>query len=57
MDAYTNDERVIHEDLWRRWVHHGKMRRQATARKLKIVAAFVLGLLVVGSAIYINVVK
>jgi hypothetical protein len=55
MDAFTDEQKAIHEELWRAWIRNGKLRHKATVRKLKMVAEFGLGLLVVGSVIYISV--
>lgn len=57
MDAFTDDQKVNYEELWRTWVHNGKLRQKATARKLTMVAAFVLGLVVIGRFLYSGVAK
>ena len=57
MDALTDEQKAVHEELWRAWVRDGKLRHKAVVRRMKIAAAFVLSLLVVGSVIFINVSK
>lgn len=57
MDGFTDEQKAIHEELWRAWIRNGKLRQKATARKLKKVALFILGLLVVGSIIYMRAAK
>ena len=57
MDTYTKDEAVVSEELWRAWVQKGKVREEATARKLKVVAGFTLGLFASGTAIYVFLAK
>ena len=57
MDGFTDEQKAIHEELWRAWIRNGKLRQKATARKLKKVALFVLGLLVVWSIIYMRAAK
>ena len=43
---------VLNEETWRAWVHKGKMRERATARKLKVLAGSALSLLALGGAAY-----
>lgn len=57
MDAFTDDQKAMHEELWRKWIHATKLREQATARKVKRFAAVVLGVLVVSGLIYMKFVN
>jgi hypothetical protein len=52
MDTSTNDQAVVNEEIWLAWVQNNKLREEATARKLKLLAGIVLILLSLGSAFY-----
>ena len=57
MYTTTDDTPVANEEIWRAWVQEGKLREQATARKLKVVAGTALILLAIGSAFYFLAVR
>lgn len=52
MVTSTNDHAVVNEEIWLAWVQNNKLREEATARKLKLLAGIVLILLSLGSAFY-----
>jgi len=53
MDSST-EETVISEELWRTWSAKDKRRERATARRLKVVVGIVMGLVAIGSAVYLE---
>lgn len=53
MDAYTKDQTDVNEELWRAWVHRGKVREAAAAQKLKAVAGLAIGLLASATGLYL----
>lgn len=57
MDTSTNDQAVVNEEIWLAWVQNNKLREEATARKLKLLAGIVLILLSLGSAFYFIAVR
>ena len=57
MYTAPDDTPVVNEEIWRAWVQEGKLREQATARKLKVVAGTVLILLAIGGAFYFLAVR
>jgi hypothetical protein len=60
MQTSTDDKstvNVVDEEIWRAWVQKGKLREQATARKLKLLAGIALVLLALGGAFYFLAVR
>ena len=49
----TNEQIAVNEEIWRAWVHKGKLRDQAAARRARILIKIVLAILTVGLAFYI----
>jgi type IV secretory pathway TrbF-like protein len=52
MTTSSDEQSVISDETWRAWDQKGKLREQATARKIKIIAGLVLALIALGSWIY-----
>jgi hypothetical protein len=60
METSTDDKskvNVVDEEIWRAWVQKGKLRDQATARRLKLLAEIALVLLALGGAFYFLAVR
>lgn len=53
MNAYTEDQAAMREELWRAWVQRGKLRDAAAARKLKVVGGLAVGLAAGAAALYV----
>jgi hypothetical protein len=52
VDTSTEDQSVISDELWRTWDYKGKLREEATARKMKAIVVIVLALVAIGSGLY-----
>ena len=52
MNASKNDRAEVDEEIWRAWVHKGKLRDQASARRGRIVVTIALVILAVGLTFY-----
>jgi hypothetical protein len=52
MNASRNDQIAVDEEIWRAWVHKGKLRDQASARRGRILIKIALVILTVGLAFY-----
>ena len=57
MDTSTEDQTVISDELWRAWGRKDRLREAAVARKQRVVAAIVIALIAVGSAVYFVVAR
>jgi len=51
MDS-SGEETVITKELWRAWEARDRRRDRETARRLKLLAGIVMGLVAIGSAVY-----
>lgn len=45
MDTYTKDDGTMADEVWRAWVHKGRLRDQAKARRRKKRAAVAIALM------------
>jgi hypothetical protein len=57
MENLLKDENVTSAELWRAWEAKGKRRDQAIARKFKLAAGFVIGVLALAAIFYLFVTK
>ena len=57
MDTSTEDQTVISDELWRAWGRKDRLREADVARKQRVVAAIVIALIAVGSAVYFVVAR
>ena len=53
MNSSTEDT-VISDELWRTWSEKDKRRERANARRRMVVAGIVMGLVAIGSAVYLE---
>jgi hypothetical protein len=52
MYASKNHQLAVDEEIWSAWVHKGKLREQAPARRGRILVKIALVVLAVGLALY-----
>ena len=57
MYSSIDDDTVLSEQTWRVWEQRRKLREEKAARKLKIAATIILGLLAGGGTFYLLLVK
>ena len=53
MNASAVDHAVLSEETWRTWVQKNRLRDQATARRVKLLAGIFLILLALASGFYL----
>jgi len=52
MDRLPAESPALDEQVWRNWVHKGKLRDQARKRRWRIMGGIVIALVLVAGAIY-----
>ncbi len=57
MDTSTDDRPLVDEEIWRAWIQKGKLREEATARKLKKLVRIALAILALGTVFYLLAVR
>ena len=53
MNASKNDQVGVDEEVWRAWVHKGKLRDQAFVRRGRILVTIALVMFAVGLTFYV----
>jgi hypothetical protein len=51
------NESVVNEEIWNAWLAKGRLRDQAGARRLRVLAGVMLAILSVGMAVYFLVIR